>query len=163
MQNVLLTPLPFHFYFPPPPQFCYFPCLMFLFPRPQFYCFTSSFLNSLLLHKVNLFQALPHSWIASASIFIILPPQSWFSSSSTILLFSLLLLHLLIYSIYFSIQKYIDLMLTLKGTYMDQLFLNTASWIVKLYTTTTTFLLFSLLLLISIVFPRKGHRGQNQA
>ena len=36
------------------------------------------------------------------------PPHSFFPSSSTILLFSLLHLHLLVYSIYFSIHKYID-------------------------------------------------------
>ena len=74
------------------------------------------------------------------------PPQSWFSASSTILLFSLLL-HLLIYSIYFpstntltSYRPYIDPTSTLDST-----FFNTTSWIEKLYRTTTTFLLFSLL------------------
>ena len=78
----------------------------------------------------------------------------------------LLHLHLLIYSIYFSIHKYIDLLWTLHRPYIDptstllSTFFNTASWIVKLYTTTTTtFLLFSLHHHhhhhhhISIVFP----------
>ena len=119
---------------------------MFLFPSPQFYYFTSSFLNCLLLHNVNLSQPLPHSWIPSASIFVIFPsrsflfssfstiftifpPQSWFPASSTFLLFFPRLLHLLIYSIYFSIHKYIDLISTL-----DSNVFNTASWIVSLFT-----------------------------
>ena len=78
---------------------------------------------------------------------------------------SLLHLHLLIYSIYFSIHKYIDLLSTVHRPYnhptstLLSTFFNTASWIVKLYTTTTTtFLLFSLHHHhhhhhISIVFP----------
>ena len=53
------------------------------------------------------------------TIFIIFPPQSSFPSSSTILLFSLLHLHLLIYSIYFSIHKYIVLLLTLHRPHID--------------------------------------------
>ena len=46
MHNVLLTPLPFQFYFPPQfflfpsPQFYYFPSSMFLFPPPQFLLFS---------------------------------------------------------------------------------------------------------------------------
>ena len=69
------------------------------------------------------------------------PPQSWFHSS-IISLFSLLLIHLLI-SLYIFPQTNI---LTSYRPYMDPtstLFFNTASWIVKLYTSTSTFPLFS--------------------
>ena len=97
-----------------PPQFYHLPSSMFLFPPPQFYYFRSSFLNSLPLHNINISPPPPHSFLSSSfTIFIIFPPQSWFPSSSTILLFSLLHLYLLMYSIHFSIPKYIDLLSTL--------------------------------------------------
>ena len=54
-------------------------------------------------------------------ISVLLPLHNFyhFPSSSTILLFSLLHLHLLIYSIYFSIHKYIDLLATLHRPHID--------------------------------------------
>ena len=81
---------------PTPLQLLYFPflILLFIFNFPQFF-------------------------IPSFTICIIFPPQSWFPSSSTILLFSLLHLHLLIYSIYFNIHKYIDLLSTLHRRHID--------------------------------------------
>ena len=92
---------------------------------------------------------LPRSLVNFISLLLPLHNFYHFPSSSTILLFSLL--HLLIYSTYFSIHKYIDLLSTVHRPYIDpsstllSTFFNTASWIVKLYTTTTTtFLLFSL-------------------
>ena len=108
---------------------------------------------------------LPRSLVNFISLLLPLHNFYHFPSSSTILLFSLL--HLLIYSTYFSIHKYIDLLSTVHRPYIDpsstllSTFFNTASWIVKLYTTTTTtttFLLFSLhhhhhRHHISIVFP----------
>ena len=104
-----------------------------IFPPPvQFYYFPSSFLNSL---PLNFIIFPPHSFLFSSSstttIFVIFPPQSLFPSSSTILLFSLLLL--LIYFIYFSIHKYIDLISTQNRLYidpastLDSTFFNTAS------------------------------------
>ena len=113
---------------------------------------------------------LPRSLFNFISLLLPLHNFYHFPSSSTILLFSLLHLHLLIYSIYFSIHKYIDLLSTLHRPYIDptstllSTFFNIASWIVKLYTTnTTTFLLFSLHHLhchhISIVFPPPGGGG----
>ena len=94
----------------------------FTYPPPFSFLFSSSstvLLISLLnflfpLHNINLSPPPPHSFLSSSfAIFIIFPPQSSLLSSSTILLFSLLHLHLLIYSIYFSIHKYIDLLSTL--------------------------------------------------
>ena len=69
---------------------------MFLFRSPQFYYFPSSFLNSLPLQNINLSPPPPHSFFyrPSFTIFLIFPPQSWFPFSSTILIFSLLHLHL---------------------------------------------------------------------
>ena len=134
----------------PPPQFFYFSPLNVFISSSTILLFTSSFLNSLLLHNVNLSQPLPHSWIPSASIFVIFPlVLFYFPPPPQFLLFSLRLLHLLIYSIYFSIHKYIDLISTL-----DSIFFKTASWIVKLYTTTNHISFFSLHHHhISIVFP----------
>ena len=91
---------------------------MFLFPPPQFYYFPS-FLNSLPLHNINLSPPPPHLFSSSFTIFIISPPQSWLPSSSTISLFSLPHLHLLVYSIYFSIHKYIDLLSTVHRPHID--------------------------------------------
>ena len=81
---------------PTPPQLLYFPflILLFIFNFPQFF-------------------------IPSFTICIIFPPQSWFPSSSTILLFSLLHLHLLVDSIYFNIHKYIDLLSTQHRPHID--------------------------------------------
>ena len=102
------------------PKFYHLPCSMFLFPPPQFYYFRSSFLNSLPLHNINISPTPPHSFLSSSfTIFIIFPPQSCFSSSSTILLLSLLHLYLLMYSIHFSILKYIDLLSTLHRPHID--------------------------------------------
>ena len=71
-----------------PPQFYHLPSSTFLFPPPQFYYFRSSFLKSLPLHNINISPTPPHSFLSSSfTIFIIFPPQSWFPSSSTILLF----------------------------------------------------------------------------
>ena len=140
--NVFIPPSQFY-YFPssmflfPPPQFYYFPSSFSnslpvhninLSPPPphsffilllhNFYYFLS-FLNSLPLHNINLSPPPPHLFSSSVTIFIIFPPQSWFPSSSTISLFSLLHLHLLVYSIYFSIHKYIDLLSTLHRPHID--------------------------------------------
>ena len=76
-------------------------------------------MNSLPFHNINLSPPPPHLFSSSFTIFIIFPPQSWFPSSSTISLFSLLHLHLLVYSIYFSIHKYIDLLSTLHRPHID--------------------------------------------
>ena len=91
----------------PRPQFYYFPSSMFLFPPTNFYYSPSSFLNSLPFHNINLSPPPPHTFVN--------PPPSQF------LLFSLLHLHLhlLIYSIYFSTHKYIDLLSTLHQPYID--------------------------------------------
>ena len=99
-------------------NFYYFPSSMLLFPPLQFYYFPL-FLNSLPLHNINLSPPPPHLFSSSFTIFIIFPPQSWFPSSSTISLFPLLHLHLLFYSIYFSIYKYIDLLSTLHRPHID--------------------------------------------
>ena len=80
-----------------PPQFVYSLSTILIFPHLLLILFLSSLFT----------------------IFIIFPPQSSFPSSSTILLFSLLHLHLLIYSIYFSIHKYIVLLLTLHRPHID--------------------------------------------
>ena len=102
-----------------PPQFYHLPSSTFLFPPPQFYYFRASFLNSLPLHNINISPTPPHSFLSSSfTIFIIFPPQSWFPSS-TILLFFLLHLYLLMYSIHFSIHKYIDLLSTLHRPHID--------------------------------------------
>ena len=82
---------------------------------------------------------LPRSLVNFVSLLLPLHNFYHFPSSSTILLFSLLHLHLFIYSIYFSIHKYIDLLSTVHRPYIDpsstllSTFFNTASWIVKLY------------------------------
>ena len=103
-----------------PPQFYHLPSSTFLFPPPQFYYFRSSFLKSLPLHNINISPTPPHSFLSSSfTIFIIFPPQSCFPSSSTILLFSLFHLYLLMYSIHFSIHKYIDLLSTLHRPHID--------------------------------------------
>ena len=98
--------------------------------------------------------------------FFVFPSQQFYYFPSSMFFIPLLHLHLLIYSIYFSIHKYIDLLATLHHPtstphrpciypsstphrpYIDPIhrphidptlnFFNTASWIVKLYTTTTT-------------------------
>ena len=125
--NVLPTPLPFHFYFSPLPQFYYFPSSIFLFllfPPPvvllviQYY-FRSSFLNSLLLYNFDVFPSPPRSCFP--------PPQ--------FLLFSLLNLdfpappppHL--FYIFFHPQRrgpHIDPISTLHQS-QTQVFFNTAS------------------------------------
>ena len=98
----------------------------FTYPSPFSFLFSSSstvLLISLLnfvfpLHNINLSPPPPHSFLSSSfAIFIIFPPRSSLLSSSTILLFPLL--HLLIYSIYFSIHKYIDLLSTLHRPHID--------------------------------------------
>ena len=88
--HVLLTPLPFQFYFPP--QF-------FLFP----------FSTILLFSLLNVF-------IPSSTIFYYFPSSMFF--------IPLLHLHLLIYSIYFSIHKYIDLLATLHRPHIDPTSIN---------------------------------------
>ena len=77
--HVLLTPLPFQFYFP-----------------PQFFLFSFS--------TILLFSLLHHFFIISPSSMFFIP---------------LLHLHLLIYSIYFSIHKNIDLLATLHQPHID--------------------------------------------
>ena len=139
--NVFIPASQFY-YFPssmflfPPPQFYYFPSYslipslstILIFPHLLLILFLSSssttfiilsFLNSLPLHNINLSPPPPHLFSSSVTIFIIFPPQSWFPSSSTISLFSLLHLHLLVYSIYFSIHKYIDLLSTPHWPHID--------------------------------------------
>ena len=97
--------------------------LILEFPPPQFYYFSSTFfLIFLLLHN---FYDFPSSILISpsSSTIFIFPPQSWFPSSSTILLFSF---HLLVYSIYFPstntstlYRPYIDPTLTPHRPYID--------------------------------------------
>ena len=86
-------------------------------------------------------------WITAEADFLF-PPAQFYYFPSSMFFIPLLHLHLLIYSIYFSTHKYIDLLSTLHRPHIDptpNFFCNTASWIVKLYTTTaTTFLLFPL-------------------
>ena len=142
---MFLFPLPQFYYFPssfsnslplhninlspPPPHsffillllhnFYYFPSSMLLFPRPQFYYF-SSFLNSLPLHNINLSSPPPHSCFSSFfTIFIISPPSILISLLLRNFIISLLHLHLLVYSIYFSIHKYIDLLSTLHRPHIN--------------------------------------------
>ena len=72
--NVLLTPLPFHFYFSSLPHFIISVLNFFLlsFPPPQFCYFHSSFLRSLFLHNFDLFLPPPHSWFPSSTTFNII-------------------------------------------------------------------------------------------
>ena len=92
--------------------------------------------------------------VSSAILGLFPPPQFYyfpsffflFSSSIRILLFSLVLLHLLIFYVYFSIYDYIDLTSTLDSTFFFQhSFVNIYDhhYIFPSTTTTTTFLLFS--------------------
>ena len=90
---------------------------MFLFPPPQFNYFLSSFLNSLPLHNINLSPPPPHSFFPPSQFLVFSLLIVFIPSSFTILLCSLL--HLLIYSIYFSIHKYIDLLSTLHRLHID--------------------------------------------
>ena len=104
-------------------------------PPPQFYYFPSSSSSSFFLFPAPpppQFYYFPPS---SFSLFLI--PSSSSSSSSSF--FNI-----------FSIHKYVDPKSTPHRLYTQLCF--SASWIVKLYTTTTTFLLFSLHHPISIVF-----------
>ena len=104
---------------------------MFYLPRPVPFIFIFLLIYNFIIFPSQLFNIFPllynfiifppHSFLFSSSstttIFVIFPPQSLFRSSSTILLFSLLFL--LIYFIYFSIHKYIDLISTQNRLYID--------------------------------------------
>jgi len=114
----------------------------------MFYLPISLFLY-LLFHNFIIFP--PHSLIPSFSTILIFShlllildfpfPQFLLFSLLNLafpppqLLLSSLLLHLLIYSLYFSIHKYIDPTSTLDWTYCQHCFVT-----VELYTTATTFL-----------------------
>ena len=87
-------------------NFYYFPFSTFLFSPPQFYYFPSSFLTSLPHHNINLSPPPPYSFFLFLLNFYYFPPS--------ILISLLLHFHLLIYSMYFSIHRYIDLLSTLR-------------------------------------------------
>ena len=57
-------------------------------------------------------------WITAEADFLFPPPQFYYFPSSMFFI-PLLHLHLLIYSIYFSIHKYIDLLATLHRPHID--------------------------------------------
>ena len=131
--NVLLTPLPFHFYFSPLPQFYYFPSSIFSSFIPS----SSSIISSIVLFSLLILElslSLQIWYFPTSSSFLISLLHNFHFLSSILIS---LLLHLLIYSICFSIHKYVDLISTLPQP-KTQLFFSTTSWIVKLYKTTTT-------------------------
>ena len=114
--NVLLTPLPFHFYFSPLPQFYYFPSSIF----SSFISSSSSIISSIVLFSLLILEFPPslQFWyfpISSSFLFSLLHNFYYFPSSTLISL----LLHLLIYSIYFSIHKDVDLISTLYRPYIN--------------------------------------------
>ena len=104
----------------PPPKFYYFPSSIF-------YCLLQNFNN--FLSPIILFPPPPPHFFFFYSLFA-LPSQSWFPSS-TILLFSLLLIHLLI-SLYIfpptntstSYRLYMDPTWTLDSTLCQHSFVN---------------------------------------
>ena len=119
--NVLLTPLPFHFYFSPLPPFYYFPSSIF----SSFISSSSSIISSLVLFWLLILEFPPslQFWyipISSSFLFSLLHNFYYFPSSTLISL----LLNLLIYSIYFSIHKDVDLISTLDSSFFQHCFVN---------------------------------------